>query len=440
LSERDRELGALVRRAQADERMPSVVAALMRGGEVVWTDAVGLADLETERAATPETQYRIGSITKTFTAAAVFQLHDEGLLDLDDPVGRHVEELTVATPAIRALLSHASGLQREQPGDMWETMVMPSQEELVASLGVAERVIPGSHWHYSNLAFSILGLVVERLRGVPYRQVVNERLLGPVGLSRTTWTPAEPVATPYLVDPFADAVSLEPMLEDGSLGAAGELWSTAVDIARWGAFLGDPDPDVLSAAAAEEMRTVHAMAETDRWLLAWGAGLELVRKGERVWAGHGGAMPGFLAALLFRPEERLSVAVVTNSGARADPDELALALGEKELDSRAEPPREWRPSPPPEDVVPLLGVWWAEGYSFTFSWRNGRLEARLDVRPAWRPPSVFEQVEPDLWRTVSGSERGEWLRVRRDEQGAVDRLNWAGYPFTRGPQPFEPAP
>src|SRR5262245_7612751 len=98
--------------------MPSVVAALVRDGEVVWSDAVGLADLETERAAPPETQYRIGSITKTFTAAAVFQLRDEGLLDLDDPVGKHVEELAVTTPAVRALLSHASGLQREQPGDM----------------------------------------------------------------------------------------------------------------------------------------------------------------------------------------------------------------------------------------------------------------------------------------------------------------------------------
>ena len=418
--------------------MPSVVAALVRGGEVEWSEAVGLADLETERSATPETQYRVGSITKTFTAAAVFQLRDEGRLDLDDPVGRHVEELTVATPAIRALLSHASGLQREQPGDMWETMVMPSQEELVASLGVAERVIPGSYWHYSNLAFSILGLVVERLRGVPYRQVVNERLLAPVGLTRTTWTPAEPVATPYLVDPFADAVSLEPMLEDGSLGAAGELWSTAVDIARWGAFLAEPDPDVLSPAAAEEMRAVHAMAETDRWTLGWGAGLWLVRRGERVWAGHDGAMPGFLAALAFRPQERLAVSVVTNSGARAGPTELALALGEKELESRPEPPQEWRPSPPPEDVAALLGAWWSEGYPFTFAWRNGRLEARLDVTPAWRPPSVFERVAPDLWRTVSGRERGERLRVRRDEHGAVTHLNWAGYPFTRDPRPFAP--
>ena len=265
--------------------------------------------------------------------------------------------------------------------------------------------------------------MVERLRGVPYRRVV-EALLGPVGLARTTWTPVEPVAAPYLVDPYADAVAVEPMLEDGSLGAAGELWSTAVDVARWGAFLGDPDPDVLSPAAAEEMRTVHAMAETDRWTLGWGAGLWLVRHGERVWPGHGGAMPGFLASLLFRPQERLSVAVVTNSGARADPDELALALGEKELELRPEPPEEWRPSPPPEDVVPLLGVWWSEGHSFTFSWRSGRLEARLDARPAWRPPSVFERVEPDAVANGLGQRAGRMAAspARRAGRGGTAEL------------------
>ena len=127
--------------------------------------------------------------------------------------------------------------------------------------------------------------------------------------------------------PTPIAVEDEPALAGGSLGAAGELWSTAGDVARWGAFLSAPDPDVLSAAAAEEMRTVHSMMETERWLLGWGLGLSLERRGERVWAGHGGAMPGFLAALAFRPQERLSIAVLTNSGARAEPDELALAPG-----------------------------------------------------------------------------------------------------------------
>lgn len=436
MSERERELGALLRAAQAERRMPSVTAAVVRGNELVWTDEVGLADVASGAPATADTQYRVGSITKTFTAAAVFQLRDEGRLDLDDPVAVHVDELRVRTPTIRSLLSHTSGVQREQPGDMWETMVMPSTEELLASLGVAERVVPGSHWHYSNLAFSVLGLVVERLAGSPYRDVVSDRLLAPLGLGRTTWTPQAPAARPYLVDPYADALHDEPALADGSLGAAGELWSTASDVARWGAFLADPDPEVLSPAAAEEMRTVQAMMETERWLMGWGLGLSLERRGERVWPGHGGAMPGFLAALAFRPQERISVAVLTNSGARAFPDVLALDLAEKELELAPEAPEEWRPAPPPDDAAALLGVWWSEGSSFTFSWRGGRLEARLDVAQSWRPPAVFEQLEPDRWRTVSGRERGELLRVTRDESGGVERLNWAGYPFTREPTAF----
>ena len=371
MSERDRELGALVRRAQAEDRLPSVAAAVVRGGEVVWSDAVGLADLEAERAATAETQYRIGSITKTFTAAAVFQLRDEGRLDLDDPVGRHVDELTVATPTIRSLLSHASGLQREQPGDMWETMVMPSQDELVASLGTAERVIPGSHWHYSNLAFSILGLVVERLRGVPYRQVVNERLLGPVGLARTTWTPVDPVAVAVprrsLRRRRRASSRCSRTARSARPASCGARPSTSP---RWGAFLGDPDPDVLSPAAAEEMRTVHAMAETDRWTLGWGAGLGSSGAASACGRGTAARCPASSPRCCSgrrsgsrSPWSRTRARAPTRTSSRS-------TWGRRSSSSRPEPPAEWRPSPPPEDVVPLLGVWWSEGHSFTFSWRS----------------------------------------------------------------------
>ncbi|HSC93284.1 MAG TPA: serine hydrolase domain-containing protein [Gaiellaceae bacterium] len=433
---REEELRALLLRAQAEQRMPSVAGAVVRHGEVVWSDAAGLADLDASTAATPDTQYRVGSITKTFTAAAVLQLRDEGRLDLDDPVTRHVEELPHRAPTLRSLLSHTSGLQREQPGDMWETMEMPTREDFIAALASAERVVAGSHWHYSNLAFSLLGEVVERVSGTPYREHVEARILRPVGLERTTWRPEPPAAVPYLVDPYADAVTVEPELADGSLGAAGELWSTALDVARWGAFLADPDPAVVSSESAEEMRTVHTMAEPDRWLRGWGLGLSLDRRGDRVWAGHGGAMPGFLGAFVFRAGERVAAAVLTNSGARAEPDALVLDLAEKELELEPELPEEWRPAPPPEEVVPLLGRWWSEGHGFTFAWRRGRLEARLDEVPAWRPPAVLEQVEPDVWRTVAGRERGELLRVRRDESGRVERLNWAGYPFTRESRGF----
>ncbi|HSL66375.1 MAG TPA: serine hydrolase domain-containing protein [Gaiellaceae bacterium] len=433
---REGRLGALLHRAQAQQRLPGVAAALFRHGELAWSDAVGLADVDAATVATRDTQYRVGSITKTFAAAAVLQLRDEGRLDLDDPVAQYVEELPHRAPTLRSLLSHTSGLQREQPGDMWETMVMPTREELLAGLGASERVLSGSHWHYSNLAFSLLGEVVERTAGVPYREHVAARLLRPLGLERTTWRPEPPVAVPYLVDPYADGVSVEPTLAEGSLDAAGELWSTAPDVARWGAFLADPDPAILSPESAEEMRTVHAMAEPERWLAGWGLGLSLERRGDRVWAGHGGAMPGFLAAFAFRPAERVAAAVLTNSGARAEPDVLVLDLGETELELEPEAPEEWRPAPPPDDVAPLLGRWWSEGEGFTFSWRQGRLEARVDGLADWRPPAVFERVDEDVWRTVSGRERGELLRIRRDENGDVARLNWAGYPFTREPRAF----
>ena len=147
------ELRRIFRGAQVEDRWPSASAAVVRGKEVVWSEAVGLADVEREREATPDTQYRVGSITKTFTAAAVLQLRDAGRLSLDDPLGEHIPEAGHASLTVRGLLSHLSGLQRELPGSVWESMEFPSWEEGVALLAEAEQVLPsGSHWHYSNLA------------------------------------------------------------------------------------------------------------------------------------------------------------------------------------------------------------------------------------------------------------------------------------------------
>src|ERR671934_2787968 len=115
------ELSRLVRAAQAEDRIPSISAAAIGNGEVVWQEAFGLADVDSELEATPDTQYRIGSITKTFTAAAIMQLRDAGKLDLEDALDRHVEG-AAHTPTIRRPLSHASGLQPETQDDSWLTL------------------------------------------------------------------------------------------------------------------------------------------------------------------------------------------------------------------------------------------------------------------------------------------------------------------------------
>jgi CubicO group peptidase (beta-lactamase class C family) len=426
------ELGRLLRKAQADERMPSVAAAVFRGGELVWQDAVGLADVAGTRATT-DTQYRLGSITKTFTAAAVLQLRDEGRLDLDDAIGDHVDGL--GKPTLRRLLSHMSGMQREPPGEVWQTLEMPSREELLGRLGEIEQVLaPSTAWHYSNIAYVLLGEVVERLDGRPYREAIEARLLRPLGLERTTWEQAEPWARGYLVDPYSDSVHEESPLDTRSFTAAGQLWSGVGDVASWGRFLADPDEAVLRRDSRDEMLTVHAMDEAERWTRGWGLGLALVRRGDRIWAGHGGAMPGHLAALVFRPQERVGAVALTNSSARANPDVLALDLAEAALE--AEPP-EWAPAePPPRELAGALGRWWSEGEEFLFRWHEGRLEARLGRAPEFRPWAVFEQVDGDEYRTVAGRERGERLRLIRDDAGEIVKLSWAGYAFTRTPELF----
>src|SRR5438034_1815783 len=352
------ELRAILAAAQAERRLPSVAGAVVRSAEIVWADAVGLADAEEDEVASPEHQYRIGSITKTFTAVALMQLRDAGKLDLKDRLDAHLDVPARGDLTLRRMLSHGSGLQREIPGDVWETLEFPrSTEELLATLEEAEMVLaPGERWHYSNLAFVLLGEVIAALSGVAYEDYVEQRLLEPLGLTRTSFSPEPPTALAYSVEPYSDVVHREPMLVErtGGIAAAGQLWSTVGDLCRWAAFLADPDPDVLSPDAVELMTSVQAMADPYRWSLGWGVGLMLVRQGERIYCGHDGGMPGYLANVLVDREDGFGAAVLVNGG-NVSPSELALALVEKTRERFAAETKAWQPSPPPpDDLVSAL--------------------------------------------------------------------------------------
>jgi CubicO group peptidase (beta-lactamase class C family) len=398
------------------------VATVFRDGETLWKGAVGLADVESSAAATVEHAYRIGSITKTFTAVTVLQLRDEGRIDLDAPVHRYLDAFPDG-PTVRQALAHLSGLQREPPGEVWETMQVPTREELVDGLADAEQVLaPGREWHYSNLAFAALGEVVARLRG-SYERTLQERVLDPLRLDRTRMQPEGPRATPYFVDPFADRVHVEPGLEvTESTGAAGWLWSTVGDLARWADFLADGDEGVLARASLDEMASVHTMVDRDRWTVGWGLGLELYRRDDRVLVGHGGAMPGFLAAVCVHRAERTGSAVLANTTAGARPETLALDLACAALDALPRTPAAWVPGSVPSAVDALLGTWWTEGEQI------GGAEGRN--------VSYLEQDGTDVWRIAEGRERGELVRAVRDETGRVVKLYVATYPATRHPSTF----
>ncbi len=432
-----RDLDELLATAQSEQRIPGLAAAVFRDGEVLWQRALGLADVDADTAATTDHAFRIGSITKTFTAVCVMQLREEGLVDLDDELRAYVPEAPVG-PTVRQALAHLTGIQREVPGNIWETLVMPSREDVLARLEDTEQVLrPDDRFHYSNLVYSLLGELVVRRTGTSYADALATRVLEPLGLSSTGLAPTEPRAVGYLVEPWSDAVRREVDVEIPDPPAAmGQLWSTVGDLARYGAFLADGDDRVLSKAVLDEMTMVRTVLDPDRWTVGWGLGLALVRKGERVFAGHGGAMPGFLAFLLVHRGERTGAVVLMNSGAGPAPDGLCLGLAEAALDGHTRLPEPWRPRPVPDELEPLLGSWWSEGHEVVVSHRGGRLQVRVVGAPAGRDIAYLEREAPDRWRVAEGYERGERFEVVRDQDGAVAKLLLATYPLTRAPRTF----
>ncbi|MEU2703379.1 serine hydrolase domain-containing protein [Micromonospora aurantiaca (nom. illeg.)] len=443
-------LGRIVRQAQATGRIPAVSAALHRADRPLWTCAVG--DTGNDTPLGPETVFRIGSVTKTFTAVLVMQCRDEGLLDLDDPIGRHLDLPAHGDATVRRLLSHTAGLQREPHGDVWDSLRAPAVDELLADLARVERVLPtGRRFHYSNLGLALLGEAVARLRGGTWAEVLADRVLTPLGLTATGPYPTERAATGFLVDAYSDEAHPEPPADFGAVAPAAQLWSTATDMARWAAFLADPaavDPDgaVLAATTVEEMRWPLTPTDESVWSAGFGLGLILVPQADRViHVGHDGAMPGFLAAVYGRRGGQgtagaMGVAVLGSSGTGVEVFDLShrlLAAAAEHDPAEIEP---WRPGPPaPDHLRGVPGRWWGEGFEYVFSWHDGTLRARGADDPAGKPPAVFAPLpdRPDVFRTVSGREVGELLRLTRDERGVVVRMHWATYRFTRTQETFD---
>lgn len=434
-------LRGLVLSAQRECRLPSVVAAIARDGRLIDTVAVGTADFAGSVPAGPDVQYRIGSITKTFTTVAAMQLVAEGRIGLHDPLGRHLPGAPHPDLPISALLSHTSGLQREPVGEVWETLAMPSREELLANGAAAKTLYPpASWWHYSNLGLALIGEMVAQVSGVAWDQYIAERILGPLGMTRTGVQPSAPFASGYSVLPFSDEVVVEEPLDLAGIAPAGQLWSTATDLATWTGFLLHGNSAVLDAEYLQLMAAPRAIADLQHWTMAWGIGLMLVRQGERVLVGHTGGMPGFLAAAFGSPLTGTGVVVLTNASAAVRPALLAARLLEV-VDTDAIQERPWLPGEPvPEQVTSLLGHWWTEWTEWIFRWRDGQLESIQADAPAGTEPERYRQLGPDLYVIENGVERGEELRLVRDQAGVILNMYRATYPFTRAPLPFGSSP
>ena len=431
LPETAREVDSLVARAQAEGRAPSLALGVVRDGALAHLAVAG----EHPRP-DADRQYRLGSISKTMTAVLVMQERDAGRLSLDDPLERHLPGTPVGTLTLRQLLGHASGLQREPDGRWWERTEGVELATLVAGL-TPEKIAfpPHPAYHYSNLAYGLLGGVLERRTGTPWFELLRERVLEPLGMRRTTYHPTEPYARGYVVHPWHETLREEPRTDTGAMAPAGQLWSSIEDLGRWAAFLADPTPEVLAPETLTEMCAPVVISDLDSWTGGHGLGVELYRVGDRVYVGHGGSMPGYVAGLAVHRPSRTAVVDFANAyGMRKGHHIVGLArqILTLVLDAEPAPVQPWRPAdaPPPTELAELTGRWW---------WMGAEYEMRVDpagdlwAGPVGQPVLRFTAEGPDRWRGRTGSQDGEILTVLRDETGHPVALDIATFVFTRTP-------
>lgn len=437
-----RRLLALLAGRQVEGRLPSLVAGAVRDGELVWADGYG--DLGgTDVTDVTDVQYRIGSITKTFTAVLVLQLVRDGRLSLDDPASRFLGDVGYADRSLLGLLSHASGMQSEPSGSWWERSAGVTWDQLVAANDGTGAVFPdGQQFHYSNLGYALLGEIVARVLDRSWMEAVRERILEPLGLERTSYLPEGRAAQGWSVDPYAGTLAREPATDTRALAPAGQLWSTVRDLARYAAFLEAGHPDVLELrwlelASHPQTGDRHTGLEAGH-----SAGFQLLRGGSGMLVGHTGSMPGFLAACLVDRSRHTGAVLLCNGTSGLAPGALARDLLQ-ELEAQ-EPtlPTAWRPTAEVPAVLDgALGVWHWGNTAYVVGLDGGLLVMSQNGSVAHR----FELRDDELVGT-SGYHAGETLHVVRRDDGTVSHLECATFIYTRTPYdpqapiPGEPAP
>jgi D-alanyl-D-alanine carboxypeptidase len=397
---------------------PGGAVIITRGGETLYTGARGLADVAARRPITPNSVFRLGSITKQFTAAVVLQLVQEGRISLDDPVSRFLPGYPQpgASATVRQLLNHTSGIQSYTGIPGWMAEENTSRARTTAEMIAVFRDLPspappGQAWAYNNSGYVLLGAIIESVTGKTWHQAVAERIAGPLRLGTIG----------YGVDrESAPAMARGYTGQDGNVRparrihmsvphAAGALVGTVGDLARWARAL--HHGRVVSPALYAAMTSPASLPEGRTHPYGFGLGIEQVRG--RSTIEHGGGIFGFSTYGTYVPSEDLFVAVLANSDEPASPPALvaarlaALALGDPF-------PVFARADVDPQGLAPLLGIYRVGdgAVSRRFFARDGKL---YTVRDGGADLEVFA-AGGDLF--FYGPNSLTWFRIERRPDGA----------------------
>ncbi|HYN09310.1 MAG TPA: serine hydrolase domain-containing protein [Vicinamibacterales bacterium] len=312
----------------AKDGIGGVSVGVVSGAKLVWSKHYGYADMEAKRVATNDTAYRIGSITKQFTALAMLQLVEQGKMRLTDPLAKYVPEITQVqkkfdgTPPITLLqvATMHSGLSREPgcanhsvgPVSSWQKIVV----DCLPMTTYANE--PGTTYLYSNIGYASLGLAIERAGGQPFTDQVSQRILKPLGMGRSGWEPSaairQDLAHGYRrQNDKPDRSGPDRELEGrGYRVPNGALFSSVTDLAKFVAWeLGD-GPDGILPKAVQDANYGRAFFSSPMMTSGYGVGFMISRRSDTVMLGHGGSTAGYHASALAHRPSKLGVVVLRN--------------------------------------------------------------------------------------------------------------------------------
>jgi CubicO group peptidase (beta-lactamase class C family) len=339
----DAELRGVLNSERVRLHIPGAAAAVIFPDGTVWKAGSGLAQINPNVSATGKSPFVSGSITKTFIAAAVMQLVEEGRLSLDHPLANWMPDYPRATEiTLRHLLSHTSGVYNYFEHPTYNKRVFKTDkdhfwtpQEILDDFVGAPLFAPGAGWSYSNTGYVLLGLVLEAELGQSLDTILRQRFFNPLGLRKTYFQYASPApassAQGYLYksgtwQEWSDATNYRPTISAATVAwAAGGVVSSARDVAKWGRAL--YGGQILTAESIEEMiGTDYAPGDG-----IYGLGTRTRTSNGMVAVGHTGSLRGFDATMWYFPDNGLTVAVVTNLG-RVNVNPIADALVEAALD------------------------------------------------------------------------------------------------------------
>jgi len=403
--------------ACAEHDVPVASYGLVLAGELVHVGSVG--DLPVDRAAT--TPFRIASMTKSFTAATILRLRDDGLLSLETPLAdilpwASTVGLPASSPALRIghLLTMTGGFPTDDPwGDRHESSSLDAFDALVAG-GLTFCRPPGIDFEYANIGYALLGRVIAAVTGLTYTEAVRSAMLEPLGLTATTFDVVE--ASGRIMGRHPTARGLIDQVEGspGAFSPMGGLWSTVTDLARWVGFMeaawsDDPHDGPLGRWTRREMQRPHAVVgfEADGSIDSYGMGLRIADHRELGrFVHHSGGYPGFGSHMRWHPDTRWGVVALANRTYAPMRAVCASALMEIVADDAATAAREravarlWPQTKDAMALVERLLIEWSDvDLDGAAAFNLDLDQSRRERRDAWAALGVrsVERESGSIW-------------------------------------------